>query len=103
VPAKLFSSRLFLVEFLVFEFVHLKSGEEDGVEGVKVLGKCLSRLMTRWTTPPLFFQLYFLLRRKIGEIGSNSSIMHGKAFCGNGIIHLNIEEFHEEDIGGLNY
>jgi len=28
----------------VFEFVHLKSGEEDGVEGVKVLGKCLSRL-----------------------------------------------------------
>ena len=26
--------------------------------------------------------------------------MIGKAFCGNGFIHLNIAEFHEEDIGG---
>jgi hypothetical protein len=26
--------------------------------------------------------------------------MMEKAFCGNGIIHLNIAEFHEDDIGG---
>jgi len=26
--------------------------------------------------------------------------MLGKAFCGKGIIHLNIVEIHEEDIGG---
>jgi hypothetical protein len=26
--------------------------------------------------------------------------MLGKAFCGNGFIHLNIPEIHEEDIGG---
>jgi hypothetical protein len=26
--------------------------------------------------------------------------MPGKAFCGNGIIHLNIAEFYEGDIGG---
>ena len=24
----------------------------------------------------------------------------GKAFCGNGFIHLNIAETHEDDIGG---
>ncbi len=29
-----------------------------------------------------------------------SCIMLGKAFCGNGFIHLNIAEIHEEDIGG---
>jgi len=27
--------------------------------------------------------------------------MLGKAFCGNGIIHLNIAEIHEDNIGGL--
>jgi len=26
--------------------------------------------------------------------------MPGKAFCGNGFIHLNIAEIHEEIIGG---
>jgi hypothetical protein len=26
--------------------------------------------------------------------------MLGKAFCGNGSIHLNLAEFYEEDIGG---
>jgi len=25
--------------------------------------------------------------------------MHGKAFCGNGFIHLNIAEIYEDDIG----
>src|SRR2546427_11960155 len=34
------------------------------------------------------------------EIMRNSFIMLGKAFCGNGFIHLNIAEIHEEDIGG---
>ena len=30
----------------------------------------------------------------------NSFIMLGKAFCGNGIIHLSIAEIHEDNIGG---
>ena len=34
------------------------------------------------------------------EIMRNSFIMLGKAFCGNGFIHLTIAEFYEEDIGG---
>ena len=34
------------------------------------------------------------------ENQANSFIMLGKAFCGNGFIHLNIAEIHEEDIGG---
>jgi len=63
-------------------------------------GKCLSRLVTRRTTPPLFLQLYFLKRLKMSENCSNSYIMLGKAFCGNGFIHLNIAEIHEEHIGG---
>jgi len=36
----------------------------------------------------------------MNEIMRNSFIMLGKAFCGNGFIHLNIAEIHEEDIGG---
>ena len=36
----------------------------------------------------------------MSENCSNSCIMIGKAFCGNGIIHLNIAEIHEGDIGG---
>ena len=34
------------------------------------------------------------------EIMRNSFIMLGKAFRGNGFIHLNIAEFYEEIIGG---
>ena len=34
------------------------------------------------------------------EIMRNSFIMPRKAFCGNGFIHLNIAEIHEEHIGG---
>jgi len=36
----------------------------------------------------------------MNEIGCNSLIMLEKAFCGNGFIHLNMAEIHEEDIGG---
>jgi len=36
----------------------------------------------------------------MSENSHNSLIMIGKAFCGNGFIHLNIAEIHEEDIGG---
>jgi len=36
----------------------------------------------------------------MNEISDNSCIMLGKAFCGNGIIHLNVAEIHEENIGG---
>ena len=67
---------------------------------VKVLGKCLSRLETLRSTPPLFLQLNFLMRLKMNEICCNSFNMIGRAFCGNGFIHLNIAEIHEGDIGG---
>ena len=36
----------------------------------------------------------------MNEISDNSCIMLGKAFCGNGFIHLNIAEIYEGDIGG---
>src|SRR2546426_10237228 len=62
--------------------------------------KSLSRLETLQSTPPLFFQLNFLKRPILREICSKSFKMLGIAFCGNGFIHLNIAEFHEEDIGG---
>src|SRR2546422_7612334 len=58
----------------------------------------LSRPETLQSTPP-FFQLIFLLRLKIREICCNSFNMIGRAFCGNGFIHLNIAEFYEGDIG----
>ena len=67
--------------------------------GPNVFGKSLSRLESLQSTPP-FLQLYFLRRLKMNENCSNSHIMPGKAFCGNGFIHLNIAEIHEEDIGG---
>src|SRR3989442_10780212 len=67
--------------------------------GAKVLEKSLSRLENSQSTPP-FSQLYFLLRLILREILLNSRIMPGKAFCGNGFIHLNIAEIHEEHIGG---
>ena len=37
----------------------------------------------------------------MSENSHNSLIMIGKAFCGNGFIHLNIAEIHEDSIGGL--
>jgi len=40
------------------------------------------------------------MRLKMDEIMRNSFIMLGKAFCGNGFIHLNIAEIHEDNIGG---
>ena len=67
--------------------------------GVKVFDESLSRLETLRSTPP-FLQLYFLRRLILEENSSKSRIMLGKAFCGNGIIHLNIAEIHEDDIGG---
>src|SRR2546425_9496802 len=69
------------------------------VVGLKVFGMSLLRLETSQSTPP-FFQLYFLLRLKMSEICSESRIMIRKAFCGNGFIHLNIAEIHEDNIGG---
>ncbi len=36
----------------------------------------------------------------MSETCSDSCIMIGKAFCGNGFIHLNIAEIYEEIIGG---
>ncbi len=62
--------------------------------------KCLSRLEIRCTTPPLFLQLYFFMRLILEENCLKSCIMLGKAFCGNGFIHLNLAEIYEEDIGG---
>ena len=63
------------------------------------LGKSLSRLENSQSTPP-FLQLYFFKRLILEENCSKSCIMLGKAFCGNGFIHLNIAEIYEEDIGG---
>jgi len=48
----------------VFEISMLK---EWNVVGVKAFVKCLSRLETLRATPPLFLQLYFLLRLILGE------------------------------------
>ena len=48
----------------VFEISMLK---EWKVVGVKVFGMSLSRLETLRATPPLFLQLYFLLRLILGE------------------------------------
>jgi len=36
----------------------------------------------------------------MGEICLKSFKMLGRAFCGNGFIHLNIAEIYEEGIGG---
>jgi len=36
----------------------------------------------------------------MSEYCRNSFIMLGRAFCGNGLIHLNIAEIYEGDIGG---
>ena len=36
----------------------------------------------------------------MNEICCNSFNMIGRAFCGHGVIHLNIAEIHEGDIGG---
>ena len=69
------------------------------VVGPKVFGKSLSRLETSQSTPP-FFQLYFFKRPKMSEIRRNSFILPRRAFCGNGFIHLNIAEIHEDSIGG---
>ncbi len=66
---------------------------------MEVLGKSLSRLETLQSTPP-FLQLYFFMRLKMSENCRESFIMLGKAFCGNGFIHLNIAEIHEDNIGG---
>ena len=65
-----------------------------------MFGKCLSRLATRRTTPPLFIQLNFFKRLILDENCLKSCIMVGKGFCGNGFIHLNLAEIHEDDIGG---
>src|SRR5437870_9206798 len=69
------------------------------VVGPKVFGKSLPRLETSQSTPP-FLQLNFLVRLKMNEICCNSFNMIGRAFCGNGFIHLNIPEIHGDNIGG---
>jgi hypothetical protein len=40
------------------------------------------------------------MRLILEENCRESFIMIGKAFCGNGFIHLNIAEIHEDDVGG---
>jgi hypothetical protein len=49
---------------------------------------------------PRFLQLYFFMRLILEENWRKSFKISRKAFCGNGFIHLNIAEIHEEDIGG---
>ena len=76
----------------------LPSLRED-TRSVWKYSESLFHVLKLYNLPP-FLQLYFLLRLKMSEIGWNSCIMIRKAFCGNGIIHLNIAEFHEGNIGG---
>jgi len=76
-----------------------QSNIDEDTWSVKVFGMSLSRLETSQSTPS-FFKLYFLRRLKMSEISPRSRIMLGKAFCGNGFIHLNIAEIHEDIIGG---
>jgi len=97
VPVKLFSSEFFPWFFALH--VELGSARGGDVVGPKVFGKSLPRLETLQSTPP-FFQLYFFKRLILEENWLKSRIMLGKAFCGNGFIHLNIAEIHEGDIGG---
>jgi len=57
------------VDFFSIRFVPLKRESYRvwrRVVGLKVFGMSLSRLETLQSTPP-FFQLYFLLRLKMGE------------------------------------
>ena len=60
--------------------------------------KSLPRLETLQSTPP-FPTLFSTAPQNEGDlplIVQNARI----AFCGNGFIHLNMAENHEEDIGG---
>src|SRR2546426_4080658 len=65
---------------------------------MKVLGKSLSHLENPQSTPP-FLQLYFFKRLILEEDWRNSFIIPGKAFCGNGFIHLNMGEFTRKTSG----
>jgi len=69
---KLFSSDFsFFPEFFVLSLPcsrgRLLRETEKDVVSLKVFGICLSRLETSRATPPLFLQLYFLLRLILGK------------------------------------
>src|SRR2546426_2497600 len=96
-PVKLFSSEFFRW-FFAFG-CRFGSAEAESWSVLMYSGMSLSRLETLQSTPP-FFQLYFFKRLILEENWLKSRIMLGKAFCGNGFIHLNIAEIHEDDIGG---
>src|SRR2546427_12399472 len=71
VLAKLFLANFPVSKFLVLSLSRSRRSIATGVGndrfGVKVLGKCLSRLETSRATPPLYLQLNFLLRLTLGE------------------------------------
>ena len=67
--------------------------------GVKVLGRCLSRLETSQSTPPFFTTSFSTAPHFDGELPQIVQNAR-KALCGNGFIHLNIAEIYEEIIGG---
>src|SRR5881275_2539463 len=66
--------------------------------GPKAFRMSLSRLETSQSTPPFptLFSQAAQNGRDLPQIVQNAGI----AFCGNGFIHLNIAENHEEHIGG---
>jgi len=76
-----------------------RSGDEDGRWSVRKYWESLFHVLKHQQSTPPFLQLYFLMRLKMKENWHNSFIMLGIAFCGNGFIHLNVAEIHEEDIG----
>ena|SRR5712692_1814722 len=66
--------------------------------GVKVLGKCLSRLETSELAPHFFTTLFSYAPQNRGDLALIVQNTRG-AFCGIGFIHLNIAEIHEDSIG----
>src|SRR5437879_11545593 len=93
--------------------IRLRTSREVGLDHYLWNGTSLTAFPVNWSVslfhvlklhnlPPFFPTLFSTaphFERVLPQIVQNVRI----AFCGNGIIHLNIAEIHEGDIGGLNY
>src|SRR5437016_7775014 len=65
----------------------------------RACGMCLSRLEFEVLPTPIF-TIIFSQAPQNKRDRLEFFIMLGKAFCGNGFIHLNIAEIYEDNIGG---
>ena len=83
----------------VFLSILMGGGGRGGCESI---GESVFHVLNFEVLPtPIFPIIFSQAPQNEGDpplIAQNARI----AFCGNGFIHLNIAEFHEEDIGGLN-